>query len=229
MKNIHFLAVALAIVSSFSDVVFAQTNINLEQVNHKGKTVATPKFIEDIEINLAADKTAFKINSDETLVSKSPMINTTNNDIALILIEKCNALQFKYALLMDSEVETITNFKLFSFIEEWWGTPYKYGGTDKAGIDCSAFTGKLLASIYNVTTARTAVEQYQQCEKIATESLKEGDLVFFKTNGSISHVGVYLGNQYFVHSSVQSGVTISSLADVYYNKKFIGCGRIPEF
>jgi lipoprotein Spr len=228
MNNFHFIAVIIGFCLSFIDVAFAQTNVNLEQVNHKGKTVATPKFIEDIEINPVAGKTVFFTNSEEISIATSATLITANSDIASVFIEKCNLLQFKYALLTDRAVETMTNTHLLNFIDEWWGTPYKYGGIDKAGIDCSAFTGKLLATIYNVTTARTAAEQYQQCEKIAPEDLMEGDLVFFKTSGSISHVGMYLGNQYFVHSSVQSGVTISSMADGYYSKKFVGFGRMAK-
>jgi lipoprotein Spr len=228
MKNTHFIPAILSFFLLLSEVVFAQTNVNLEQVNQKGKITTVPKFIEGIELNLASNKILLNSNANEIPVSKKATNYTANQDFNSVLIEKCNALQFKYALLMDRDVETITNNQLFNFIEEWWGTPYKYGGNDKSGIDCSAFAGKLLATIFNGTPARTAAEQYQQCEKIATENLIEGDLVFFNTSGGVSHVGVYLVNQFFVHSSVQSGVTISSLADGYYNKKLIGGGRIPK-
>ena len=83
-----------------------------------------------------------------------------------------------------------------------------------------------MTNVYGVNLDRTAREQFRQCEKIANEDLKEGDLVFFNTRGGVSHVGFYLGNNYFVHSSVHTGVTISSLTDDYYSKKFISGGRI---
>jgi lipoprotein Spr len=58
--------------------------------------------------------------------------------------------------------------------------------------------------------------------------LLEGDLVFFNTRGGVSHVGVYLGEGYFTHSSSSAGVTISSLDDNYYSKKYIGGGRVGD-
>jgi lipoprotein Spr len=63
---------------------------------------------------------------------------------------------------------------------------------------------------------------------VANEDLQEGDLVFFNTRGGISHVGLYLGNNYFVHSSTSGGVTISSLTDDYYSKKFLSGGRVKK-
>ncbi len=85
-------------------------------------------------------------------------------------IEKCSALQFKYAMLMDVEVETLTNFALLDFIDEWWATRYRYGGTGKSGIDCSSFSGKLEQEVYNNTLPRTARAQYEVCEKITAEN-----------------------------------------------------------
>ena len=67
---------------------------------------------------------------------------------------------------------------------------------------------------------------YGVVEKIDKENLSEGDLVFFNTRGGVSHVGVYLRNGYFVHSSSKDGVRISSLNEKYYHRKFIGAGRI---
>ncbi len=118
--------------------------------------------------------------------------------------------------------------QLYSFIEEWWATRYRYGGTTKNGVDCSAYVGTLVNEVYGFEVPRTARAQYSICEKINKEDLQEGDLVFFNTTGGVSHVGLYLGDGYFTHSSCSHGVTISNLEEKYYSKKFIGGGRINQ-
>jgi len=143
-------------------------------------------------------------------------------------IEKFSTVQFKYAMLLDVAVETLKNTSLYKLIEEWYGTHYRMGGTTKKGIDCSAFTGMLLTTVFAFAIPRTAREQYKICEHIKKDDLLEGDLVFFNTRGGVSHVGLYLANGYFVHSSSSDGVKISSLNDAYYSRKFIGGGRINQ-
>lgn len=136
-------------------------------------------------------------------------------------------LQFKYAILLDVPIEEIDDEKLFSFIESWYGTPYRYGGFTKEGVDCSGFTQALMSNIYQVNVPRISAEQYNQSKRISRKQLEEGDLVFFKTNGSsISHVGVYLRNNKFVHASTSAGVMINDLSDDYYARRFAGSGRV---
>ncbi len=141
------------------------------------------------------------------------------------LIEKISALQFKYAMMMDVDVESLKNISLLGFIDDWFGTRYRLGGTTKRGIDCSALTGSLLMAVYGFAVPRTARQQYKETDHIFKEDLKEGDLVFFNTHGGVSHVGLYLENNYFVHASSSQGVTISCLEDPYYAKRFICGGR----
>ena len=129
---------------------------------------------------------------------------------------------------MDMEIEGISNFMMFGFIDEWLHTRYRYGGTTKKGIDCSALTGLILGAVYGLTLPRTAQLQYKASKRIAMKDLREGDLVFFNTRGGISHVGVYLANDRFVHSSSSDGVTISDLKDSYYARKYIGAGRVAN-
>ncbi len=151
-----------------------------------------------------------------------------NSNAAMILTEKCKAIQFKYAQILDREIEAIANISLFSFVDEWWRTRYRYGGTTKKGIDCSAFTRLLQEEVYGFELPRTAREQYAACEKIADEDMMEGDLVFFNTRGGVSHVGVYVGGGYFVHASSSQGITIDNLDNSYYKKRFISAGRVEE-
>lgn len=143
-------------------------------------------------------------------------------------IEKLSSQQVKYAMMLDVAVETVKNTTLYKFIESWYGTRYKFGGTTKKGIDCSAFTNNLLSAVYNLLIPRTAREQYKHCAHINKEDLLEGDLVFFNTHRGVSHVGVYLANGRFVHSSKSQGVMISSLSDNYFSRRFIGAGRVQE-
>ncbi len=143
------------------------------------------------------------------------------------VIEASSPLQFKYAMMMNVDVESLKNVSLLGFIDDWFGTRYRYGGTSKRGIDCSALTGALLLAVYGFNMPRTAREQYDATEHVKKDELKEGDLVFFNTRGGVSHVGVYLENDYFVQAS-SHGVTISSLDDHYYAKRFICGGRVTQ-
>ncbi|MEO8823239.1 MAG: C40 family peptidase [Ginsengibacter sp.] len=143
------------------------------------------------------------------------------------IIEQLTSLQYKYAMMMNVNVESLKNVILLGFIDEWFGTRYRFGGTTKRGIDCSALTGALLLAVYGFNMPRTAREQYEATEHVEKDELKEGDLVFFNTRGGVSHVGVYLENDYFVQAS-SHGVKISSLDDHYYEKRFICGGRVTQ-
>ena len=143
-------------------------------------------------------------------------------------VEKSNWLQLKYSIHMDIAVEEINNIPLLQKIDEWWGTPYVLGGSSKRGVDCSYFTLDVMNAIYNTNLKRTAAEQYTQSEKIDWSDLKEGDLIFFKTDGSrsISHVGIYMTNNKFAHASTSQGVTISDLSEPYWQKRLYSLGRV---
>jgi len=116
--------------------------------------------------------------------------------------------------------------KLERFINEWFYIPYKWGGTTKKGIDCSAFIQKIYNSVYNMDIPRTCREQYKKCIKISKDSLDIGDLVFFKMGKDKWHVGIYLIEKQFAHVSVSQGVTISSLDGNYWKKYYFSSGKV---
>ncbi len=148
-----------------------------------------------------------------------PAINAGN-------IEKVDWLQLKYAIVLDATVETLNNLNLLTTIDDWWGTSYCYGGSTKDCIDCSAFTHVVMKNAYNVNIPRTAQEQFNLSQQINLEDLNEGDLVFFHTSGpDISHVGVYLQNNKFVHAATSGGVMVSDLNDTYWKPRYKGAGR----
>jgi lipoprotein Spr len=95
----------------------------------------------------------------------------------------------------------------------------------RRGIDCSAFVQNLAAVVYGLTLPRTAGEQKLACTPVDRKDLQEGDLVFFNTRGGVSHVGVYLHNDKFVHASTSGGVTISDLKEPYWERRMLGGGR----
>ncbi|RYY96826.1 MAG: hypothetical protein EOO11_12480 [Chitinophagaceae bacterium] len=140
-------------------------------------------------------------------------------------IEGAGSLHLKYALLLNTEVESVPALNVLVLIDDWWGTRYRLGGNDRAGIDCSGFTCMLFNNLFGKQLPRTAREQYQYLRAVEPTELKEGDLVFFANGGTISHVGFYLQNNKFVHASTSEGVTISDLNDRYWQARFAGAGR----
>ena len=144
-------------------------------------------------------------------------------------IKDPNWLQYKYAIITNTEVENLTNVPLLQKIDEWWGTKYCVGGYTKDCTDCSGFSGVIFKEVYNIQIPRTASDQYAACDKVDFTDLKEGDLVFFHTaRRQVSHVGVYVGNNKFVHASTSEGVTISDLNDKYWQPRFVAAGRLKK-
>ncbi|HMP93991.1 MAG TPA: NlpC/P60 family protein, partial [Phnomibacter sp.] len=134
-------------------------------------------------------------------------------------LETFMPFQFKYAILLNESVEKVTNVVLYKTIDDWYGTRYRYGGTTSKGIDCSAFMQVLSNYAFGWMLPRTAREQYYAMEPIKKDELKEGDFVFFNTRGGISHVGMYLQNHKFVHSSSSDGVCIGDLNSKYWSAR----------
>jgi peptidoglycan DL-endopeptidase LytE len=109
------------------------------------------------------------------------------------------------------------------------GAPYRLGGSSVRGLDCSAFVKKIY-QFFDVSLPRTAREQSRVGKHIAREDLKEGDLIFFNTKRAFGHVGIYIGNNEFVHAAAghQRMVKIDTLEKPYYDKRFVKAVRIKE-
>ena len=119
--------------------------------------------------------------------------------------------------------------RLMLFAKKMLHLPYKFGGNGAIGVDCSAYVQKVYG-ITGITIPRSAREQFRVGDPVEKENLSIGDLVFFRTYASFpSHVGIYLGNNLFIHASSRSKkITIDSLESPYYFKRFIGAKRLIE-
>lgn len=121
---------------------------------------------------------------------------------------------------------------LVDYSKQYIGTPYVWGGTDlTAGVDCSGFVYSVYKH-YGITLNRTSRDMYTQGIAVAKSELVPGDLVFFNTGGDsvISHVGMYIGNGEYIHSTngAGNGVLISSLSDGYSKNTYVGAKRILD-
>lgn len=105
------------------------------------------------------------------------------------------------------------------------GVPYAFGGTSRSGFDCSGYVQHVFAML-GFQIPRTADAQFYAGKHIRG-AMVPGDLVFFQTYASgPSHVGIYLGNDRFVHASSSRGVTVSSLHETYWSERYLGAKRL---
>jgi cell wall-associated NlpC family hydrolase len=106
------------------------------------------------------------------------------------------------------------------------GAPYRWGGATPAGFDCSGLVYYTFHKA-GLSVPRTSQEQYHAARPVPLARALPGDLVFFGRRGRISHVGIYLGDERFVHApETGRNVSIAHLAEGYYRKRFAGAGRI---
>ncbi|WP_158992084.1 C40 family peptidase [Mucilaginibacter sp. L196] len=152
------------------------------------------------------------------IIPAQPVVKTQDDDESLA--------KDYLSQIMGVALSATSNMKLFHFVYDWIGTPYRFGGSSKRGIDCSAFTKELYSEVFNLDIKRNSRDIFSMVSPVGKDELKEGDLVFFKIHSRrISHIGIYLGNNRFAHAS-SKGVAISSLDDAYYSRYFYKGGRL---
>lgn len=138
-----------------------------------------------------------------------------------------NYLKGYYSQVFGISEASIFNTELYHSLENWLGTPYRYAGKSEKGIDCSAFVNRIYEQVYCFLLPGNSAQMATQVTKVPKSDLREGDLVFFRINRrSISHVGVYLGNDKFAHASRSKGVIVSDLNHPYYKRYFVKGGRV---
>jgi cell wall-associated NlpC family hydrolase len=116
--------------------------------------------------------------------------------------------------------------ELISYAYGFIGSPYVWGAEGPRSFDCSGFT-KYVYKAFGVNLPHYTGSQIGQGSSVSRKNLIQGDLIFFNTDGSVSHVGIYVGGGDFIHASSGSRkVTVSNLSQDYYNKRFAGARRI---
>lgn len=143
------------------------------------------------------------------------------------LVDPDPSIAEKYSAIIGVDKSEIQNGRLYAFIDQWMGVPYRYGGVDKHGVDCSALVQQLEQQVYGINIPRSTREQINVIKRKYEDELQEGDLVFFDFDGKkFSHVGVYLQNGSVVHASSSKGVIIIKLRDPSMYKHFSRAGSI---
>jgi cell wall-associated NlpC family hydrolase len=114
-------------------------------------------------------------------------------------------------------------------IDRYLGRPYAGKGVDQKGYDCSEFVCAVYQDYASLHLPRTTENMFKAGRSVKTGDLYFGDLVFFDTGGrGVSHVGIYIGFDEFVHASTSNGIVISNLNEDYYKKRYLGARRVME-
>lgn len=172
----------------------------------------------------------YKTNAKLASIDNKKMEQDKQRLIDSFLAEKAASLASAKNTIKNSEIakairynKTIDN--ILAEAETYLGTPYRYGGMTRNGIDCSAFVLSVFGAAAGLSLPRVAASQAQEGEKVEKENLQKGDLIFFSHGRRISHVGIVEsvsedGEIKFIHAATSKGVMISSLNDSYWGPKF---------
>lgn len=123
---------------------------------------------------------------------------------------------------------TLVRQVLLAQHQRWAGTPYRIGGTSERGMDCSGFVKTVFRDTFDLELPRSTQDQVHEGRPIERQELQAGDLVFFRPPGRYNHVGIYVGDGYFLHASTSQGVIISSLDNSYWQRYYWQSRRALE-
>lgn len=121
---------------------------------------------------------------------------------------------------------------LCDYAKKYVGVPYRYGGNDRNGLDCSGLVCRVYLDVAHFKLPRNSAEQGEFCREISKSKLRAGDLLFFTGKrggrGRVNHVAMYIGHGKMVHASSSRGVIISNIDDDYWAPRLHHCGRVRQ-
>ena len=130
-------------------------------------------------------------------------------------------------VLTDSTLSTNDYIRLGLILQDYLGKPYRGKSIFVRGVDCSLFAREVFKQFHEIELPRTVHEQYKAGREIPYGHLAFGDLVFFRTErNKVSHVGIYVGDNRFIHASTSRGVIISSMNEKYWAQRYAGGRRV---
>lgn len=171
--------------------------------------------------------------TQSTIINKKLFAENKSNEVATVKVKPAKTAIEE---LNDIHMMAMNSFvtQILSEAESYLGVPYRFGGTTRKGIDCSAFVQSVF-QMFNHELPRVSAAQAKEGEIVHKENMRAGDLVFFATNGGsrVSHVGIVHnvsddGEIEFIHASTSQGVIVTPLSSDYWSKRFLYAKRIID-
>lgn len=164
----------------------------------------------------------------------TPYLIHSGDDIGRVLMDRNPIFTLEsapkefYSKKLGIRFKDTADKELIETVAKWLGTPYRYGRSSKKGTDCSGFVTRIYRDVYGIDLSRSSRSMFNDVERIKKDSVRTGDLVFFKRgpNEPIFHVGIYLKGGKFIHSATSSGVMVSSLNEKFYRNHYYAAGRV---
>ncbi|RZJ51457.1 MAG: peptidoglycan endopeptidase [Chryseobacterium sp.] len=189
---------------------------------------SSKKYIQEIPYNFSSDEFS---NSSYGLKNNVDSQYSDQDDNLEKLTDEELRIKEKYSIIMEVMPKEVNNYKLYTYIDHWIGTPYKKQSLDeKIGVDCSYFVQSLYSDVYGETFQKTAdgIFRSKSVQLFTGRTfLKEGDLLFFRYNKEhpISDVGIYLHNDRIL-ACTEKGLNIYNFNDEYFQLRYVAAGRL---